>query len=243
MWDRNVKALTDSGFQVLRFDLYGRGLSDRPRVDYDLDLFVDQTDELLEALKVDYPIHIVGLSMGGPIAAAYTDRHSTHVRSLTLIDPVVSNIFLKTAFPMNVRGLEEFVMTYIMMPFILPKAQCDDFYHPEAFPDWEARFREQMQYKGFRRAILSTMRCMSHEDMLPIYRSIGEMNIPTLIFHGDEDATISADDIELLRSLVPQNHFYAIPEAGHIPQYEQAEKVNPILINFLQANDQKTTGD
>jgi pimeloyl-ACP methyl ester carboxylesterase len=34
--------------------------------------------------------------------------------------------------------------------------------------------------------------------------------------------------------LVPQAQFFAIAEAGHIPHYEKAEEVNPILIDFIQ---------
>ena len=35
--------------------------------------------------------------------------------------------------------------------------QLADFLHPERFPDWPARYRVQMQYRGFRRARLSEL--------------------------------------------------------------------------------------
>ncbi len=40
IWEPTFQALIQAGFQVLRFDLYGRGYSDRPDTDYDLELFV-----------------------------------------------------------------------------------------------------------------------------------------------------------------------------------------------------------
>ncbi len=46
IWDPTFQALTSSGFRVLRFDLYGRGFSDRPRLEYALDLFVSHGNPL-----------------------------------------------------------------------------------------------------------------------------------------------------------------------------------------------------
>ncbi len=80
-WERNVPALTAAGFRVLTFDLYGRGYSDRPDGPYNLDLFVRQIDELLTALKIDRPVDLVGLSMGGYITAGFANRYPDRVRA------------------------------------------------------------------------------------------------------------------------------------------------------------------
>jgi pimeloyl-ACP methyl ester carboxylesterase len=234
IWDPTFEALVQSGYQVLRFDLYGRGFSDRPDVDYDLNLFIGQVDDLLATLQIDQPVHLMGLSMGGPIAAVYAGRHPEMIRSLTLIDPLVTNIFQSSIFPLNLPGVGEYLMAVVMEPFVLPKSQNGDLLHPEHFPDWEDQYKVQTQYKGFGRAILSTMRCIAREDTLAIYRDLAEKEIPTLILRGEEDQTITAADIELLRSMIPQHCFFSIQDAGHIPHYEKPEIVNPILINFLR---------
>jgi pimeloyl-ACP methyl ester carboxylesterase len=233
IWDPTFEALVQSGYQVLRFDLYGRGFSDRPDVDYDLNLFIGQTEDLLATLQIDQPIHLMGLSMGGPIAAAYAGRHPEMIRSLTLIDPLVTNIFQSSIFPLNLPGIGEYLMAVVMEPFVLPKSQNGDLLHPERFPDWEDQYKVQTQFKGFGRAILSTMRCIAREDTLAIYRDLAEKKIPTLILRGEEDQTISANDIEILRAYLPFAQFHPISEAGHIPHYEKPSAVNPILINFL----------
>src|SRR5512135_3114691 len=64
-WDANFPALANAGLRVLRFDLYGRGYSDRPDVAYDADLFDRQIANLLSALGLGDPLNLVGLSMGG----------------------------------------------------------------------------------------------------------------------------------------------------------------------------------
>lgn len=68
IWNPTFLALSDAGLNVLRYDLFGRGYSDRPRVEYLLDLFVDQLFHLVRELGLSVPLDLVGLSMGGPIA-------------------------------------------------------------------------------------------------------------------------------------------------------------------------------
>lgn len=52
-------------------DLYGRGYSDAPETTYDSTLYTTQLALLMQYLKWD-KANIVGLSMGGGIAAAFT---------------------------------------------------------------------------------------------------------------------------------------------------------------------------
>ncbi|MGB8981793.1 MAG: alpha/beta hydrolase, partial [Anaerolineales bacterium] len=42
VYDLTFEFLTQSGFRVLRYDLLGRGFSDRPETVYNIDLFVRQ---------------------------------------------------------------------------------------------------------------------------------------------------------------------------------------------------------
>jgi len=69
IWDPTFRALAESGFRVIRYDLYGRGYSDRPQTAYDRELFVQEAVELLDSLHVNRPVDFVGLSMGGAITA------------------------------------------------------------------------------------------------------------------------------------------------------------------------------
>ena len=62
---------------MLRYDLFGRGYSDRPKVRYDIDLFCKQLRELLGTLGLEQ-INLIGLSMGGPITASFTAHYRTN---------------------------------------------------------------------------------------------------------------------------------------------------------------------
>lgn len=234
-WEPNFQALIDAGFRVLRYDIYGRGYSDRPDTKYDLNLFVSQLENLLDELDIDQPIHLLGLSMGGPITAEYANRHPESIRSLSLVDPLVINMFQTDTFPLTLPGIGEYLMAVVMEPFYLPKSQSGDMVHPENFPDWEAKYKVQTQYEGFGRAILSTMREFSKLDTLAIYETLGEKDLPVLILRGTEDQTISEEAINLLREMVPNHQFNEIQEAGHVPHYEQSQAVNAILIDFYES--------
>ena len=87
-FDGNFQALADAGLRVYRFDYPGRGLSDRPeQVPYDLDFFVESSLALLEALSENRPAGLVGLSMGGAVAATLASRYPNRFGAVALIDP------------------------------------------------------------------------------------------------------------------------------------------------------------
>lgn len=235
VWDPTFKMLTRAGYRVLRFDLYGRGYSERPDVDHTLELFVNQLTELTEKLELSAPFHLVGLSMGGPIVAAYTNRHPMRVRGLVLVDPLTEPLDFWRVFPSRVPLVGEYVMGVYVMPFLLPANKEKDFFEPEKFPDWVSRFKVQMQYKGYRRAILSTLRhIMRDVDPVAEYMAVGKQRRPVLMFRGDEDHTITAAHIKKIQRIMPTVEFREIVDAGHVPHYERPEKVNPFIIDFFR---------
>ena len=74
MFDHVAAGLMDR-FYVVRYDLFGRGLSDRPDTDYNQDLFDRQLLGLMDELSLSRPVALVGSSMGGLIAAEFAARH------------------------------------------------------------------------------------------------------------------------------------------------------------------------
>jgi pimeloyl-ACP methyl ester carboxylesterase len=126
-----------------------------------------------------------------------------------------------------------------LAPFLLPKIQADDFYDPERFPDWEEKYRDQLQYKGFRRAILSTIRNTPYISGIDEYRSLEKLGLPVLLVWGKEDKSFPYEDMELIMSALPDLEFYSIEESAHLPHYEQPDIVNPMLLNFLTTNNKQ----
>lgn len=234
VWDPTVDELVKQGFRVLRYDLYGRGYSDRPNAEYNLDLFTTQLSDLTTALIPGESFHIMGLSMGGPIVASFANQHPDLIKSVTLIAPEVLPVSEKDIFPMNVPLLGEWIVGVYLVPFHLPQSQLDDFYHPQDFPGWEEKYREQLQYKGFKNAILSTIRNLVTFNPLDVYEDLNKSGLPTLLVWGKEDQSVSYPAIVELKERLPNVESIFIDETGHLPHYEKSEVVNPMIIQFLQ---------
>jgi pimeloyl-ACP methyl ester carboxylesterase len=78
--------LSAAGHDVIMYDLRGHGHSDRPPTGYSIEDSVTDLDELLTALSVEHPVHLVGNSYGGAIAMEMALKHPHRVADITLIE-------------------------------------------------------------------------------------------------------------------------------------------------------------
>jgi pimeloyl-ACP methyl ester carboxylesterase len=234
VWETTTSFLNEKGFRTLRFDLYGRGFSDRPDLEYSISLFTEQLAGLVQSLQGDAPVAVVGLSMGGPIAARYAHQHPDQVQAVVLISPEVTQTSSGDIFPLNLPGIGEVLMVGVMEPLVLPKLQADDFIHPENYPDWESSYREQLQYKGTGRALLSTIRALVQLNPEGEYKALEEAGLPVLLMWGEADRTIGRDQIDVLRQILPGMEIWTLEGAGHLLHYERPAAVNPVLLEFLE---------
>jgi pimeloyl-ACP methyl ester carboxylesterase len=234
IWNPTFDFLAKSGFRVLRYDLFGRGLSDRPRVRYNIHLFVRQLTELLDALKISEPIHLVGLSMGGAISAAFVNQYPERIKSHILIDPAGTKaIGLSPILSLaKIPGLAELAFGLAGDQSLL-EGLASDFYDPSLVGYFIERYRPQMKFKGFKRAILSSVRNGMLDSFYDLYQRVGKLQKPTLLLWGRNDATVPFEHSALLTAALPHAEFHVIENAGHIPHYERPEVVNPILGRFL----------
>jgi pimeloyl-ACP methyl ester carboxylesterase len=238
VWDPTFEALVDNGFRVLRYDLYGRGYSDRPDVAYDRTLYVEQLRELLAALGIDGPVDLVGLSMGGPVIASFTDSHPDQVDRLVFIDPFVGPV---DAGVLTVPGIGEY-LAVVFVARTLPDRLSEDFYAPDKVPDWEGRFREQMRYRGFRRALLRSLRQFMAEDFSALYAAVGGLGKPVLVFWGRHDRTVPFAHSDSVAEALGAR-LVVVDEAGHTPHLERPEVFEPELVRFLREDGSRTTAE
>jgi pimeloyl-ACP methyl ester carboxylesterase len=229
IWDPTFEALKEKGFHVIRFDLYGRGYSDRPDAEYNHKFFTKQITDLLMALNIHKPIYIVGLSMGGAVSTEFTVNHPEKVNKVVLIDPVHKPTDISI---LTLPIIGEYVMNVYVAPSVITGNPLKSFYNPEAYADWPSKFSVQTKYKGFKKAILSTFRNYMTEDKLSAYKKLGQLHKPVFLIWGEEDATIPYVENERIREVV-ECKFLKVENAGHLPHYEKPELVNARIIEFL----------
>ncbi len=235
IYDPTFQFLTQSGFRVLRYDLFGRGFSDRPHVDYNLELFINQLADLLDALRFIRPVNLIGLSMGGLIASAFTVRLPERVHKLVLIDPagaksIALTPILKAA---KIPFVAEAVLGLVGSGALV-KSIAKDIFDPRLVEHFQTQYAVQMQYKGFKRAVLSTSRNGLLEAFIDVYAALGKMDLPTLLFWGRNDNIVPFAHSQVLCATIPAVQFHVIEDCGHIPHYEKPDVVNSILFDFLR---------
>ena len=235
IYDPTFKFLTQSGFRVLRYDLFGRGFSDRPVTQYNLDLFVQQLVELLDSLRFSQPLNLIGLSMGGVIASAFTVRYPERVRTLVLIDPAGAKaITLTPALRATKLPFVAEAVLILVGSEALVQSMAKDLFDPALVDHFLAQYRIQMQYRGFQQAILSTIRNGMFDSFIRVYEALGKMDKDILLFWGRNDITIPLQHGLILCAALPRVQFHVIENCGHIPHYEKPDEVNPILLEFLR---------
>jgi pimeloyl-ACP methyl ester carboxylesterase len=234
IWDFNFPAVAAGGYRVLRYDLYGRGFSDRPTaVEYGPDLFDRQLLQLIERLKLRTPLTLAGVSMGGAISVIFAERHPELVNGLILVDPAGFPMPVPLAVKLlQVPGLGE-VLIRLLGDRSIRAGMASNFLDPSLLPDFARKFSVQLQYEGYQRAQLSTLRNMPLQALEESYRAVGAAGTPVLLVWGRADTVIPFETSQKVKAATPQAELLAVDRAAHTPNYERPELVNPAILSFL----------
>ena len=232
-WDRQVPALVDAGFRVLRYDMFGKGMSDSPRGVYDRALYRIQLLDLLNALEISTPICLVGFSFGGATATNFTAHHPERVERLALVSPVVSfasDNWLVKAIRLPVIGAV--ILRQVVMKKALSRASrlWDS---AENKDHYSQLFVRQMNVDGFEDAFLSFLRSDALEDYSDVYRQVGKMKLSVLLMWGTADEDISERHIRFVNQAVPQIEYCELPGISHGAVFQASKEVNVELLRFL----------
>lgn len=231
-WDNNFSALAQNGFRVLRYDLYGRGFSDRPEVAYDTTLFYNQLTELIDTLNLRPPYSIAAVSMGSTIGIHFAKNKLGEVKNLILTDPASLSDgklpwFIKTPL----------VSSILMSVYWYPRAvekQMREYYNPNNVPEYRDKSWKQLKYKGLKRAMLSSWQHVLPLNMTSDLQKIGQSDTRVLLVWGKYDPLVPPKTSEHYRWAMPHATYVEIDSAGHLSNYERPDKFNPAVIKFLR---------
>ena len=231
--DYQVSGLAEAGFHVLRYDIFGRGLSDRLRA-YTADLYDRQLLEMLDSQKIKMPVDVAGMSMGGAITVRFIDRHPERVRKFALFAPggfpTHSPLLIRIAtWPLVGEWLMKGLGDRILLSFLVGGTR-----NPENAREYMQKYQQQMKYKGFKQALLSAARDNSFSELKPVYERVGKSGKPGILFWGTDDHILPFEQHTLVQAAIPSIEFHAIRGVNHEMIFESPEMVNPLLIEFLK---------
>ena len=236
IFEQNAKALADDGFRVLTYDHYGRGWSDRPKAKYDVDFYDNELTELADALGINAPFGLVGLSMGGPITAEFAARHPERVSKLFLFVPAG---FALGTDPDSSAG--KIIRTPVIGDFIWrmsgkKRLLGDRQYQEEDIASQDrlaGDVAEQMKYAGYFEALLSTYRHTPMHDRDETYARVSATSTPVHAVFGVADQTVLIESADRLAAAIPSAEITRLDKGEHGLNYQMNSITNPLLLSFF----------
>ncbi|BFH16195.1 non-heme chloroperoxidase [Paenibacillus dendritiformis] len=210
------------GYRCIGIDWRGFGKSDKPRTGYNYDRLADDIRSVVDALQLKN-FTLAGHSTGGAIAVRYIARHNGYgVSKLVLISaaaPVgftteTANKFLNETLndrPKMMREVtDSFFFQYITAPF----------------SEWF--FQLGLQAAGWSTAAVVVM--LRDEKL---YADLPKISVPTLIVHGIHDKVIPFAQAQELDQKIRNSQLSPFYYSGHGPFWEERDKFNHLLRNFI----------
>ena len=228
MWAPQTQAVADMPRRVVAADLRGYGDSDVvPGVTL-LSTFADDVVELLDHLGIDKAT-IVGLSMGGQIVMDLYSRFPERVSAL-----VLSDTFPDAETETGVRSRMELADTLVKEGMSAYAAsEISQMVGPKTLAargqvaDHVKTMMLETPPAGAAAALRG--RALRHDYV----KTLSTIDVPVLIVVGRDDEFTPVADAQRMHDIVPDSRLAVIEDAGHVPNLEQPEVFNEILLRFL----------
>jgi len=245
-WRKNIPVLADAGYQVFALDLLGFGGSEKPALDYSVELWQQQLYDFW-ASHIKQPTVFVGNSIGGLLALMMMTEYPELTAGGVLINSAggLNHRPEELQFPLNVvmgtftklvstPGIGEFVFNQVRRKSqirntlkqvyrdraAITEELVDLLYLPSCDPGAQNVFA----------SVLSAPPGPKPDDLLP------HRQCPLLVLWGEDDPWTPIQGAKIYQNLSQNDRdveFYPIPQAGHCAHDEKPEQVNQLMLNWL----------
>ncbi len=225
-WPLNIPALS-ANHRVIGIDLLGFGKSDKPMINYRIDLYVDLLDRFMTETKIERA-SLIGNSMGGWIAVNFAARYPAKAHKLVLVAPggyapPPNFDFGTLALNMNPSSREGVkagmkALLYNSAPFMNDAAADNLLAARIAAGD------------GYTIQTLIRNAEFSNEYFDERVKTIKN---PTHIVWGKQDGISPVAIAERLNRDIEGSELVVLDQAGHFPQVEKPMDFNKIVLEFL----------
>jgi pimeloyl-ACP methyl ester carboxylesterase len=249
-WRHNLDVFGESR-SVYALDLLGFGASEKAPVLYNVELWVDQVYHFWRTF-IGQPVILVGNSIGSLIALAAAAAHPEMVKGLIMIsipDPGLRTEMMPPTLQPIVGAIEGFFMSPLLLrPLfsILRRRGIIRAWLRLAYGNAETVTEDLVEMitqpttdRGSARAFC--LLCQGSSDPKfgqSVKKLLGtvDVNLPILLLWGKEDGMIPprlARPQDLL-PYHPRLELILLEGVGHCPQDECPEKVNPIILDWVE---------
>ena len=221
--------LSAKGYRVICYDQYGRGYSDRPITNYNMQLYTEQLRELLDFLDIKDAI-LYGSSMGAPIAINFSNNYSERILAIGLQVPLVhSNSKVLGLIKVPIVG--NLFLRSFGIPFA--KNRAEQWAHEnEGQEEFINRYITQLSLPGTEYSLLSSIRNIANKDFLPDYKVFSELNIPIHIAYASDDDEIDPKTVNDVLKLIPDADTFVFT-GGHGGGGVIVNKLTDLFSDFL----------
>ncbi len=223
--------LIQCGYRCIGMDTRGFGNSDKPADGYNYDRLADDVRRVIDALQLRN-ITLAGHSMGGAIAIRYMSRHHGYgVSKLALFAAAAPSLTRRANFPygLPVEAVNDLIRTtYNDRPKML-RNFGDMFlfqYVTEPLSDWF--FQLGLPAAGWATA----KSAITFRDET-LFADLGEIRVPTLILHGIHDKVCLFPLAIAQNQGIKNSKLIPFEYSGHGLFYDERDKFNRELIQFV----------
>jgi 3-oxoadipate enol-lactonase len=222
IWDAQAAALSGR-FNILRYDQRGHGGTSVPEAPCNFEQLGSDAFALIEHFEID-KCTFVGLSMGIPTALWIYSRQPDLIERLVLCDGQAATA------PTGAATWKERIETARAVGMAeVARQTAERWFSPEFMASGEAAKAQQIIASMALDGYVACARALQGYDFSHVLATI---RVPTLLMVGANDGNMPMTMRQLAES-IPGAEMKVIPDAGHIPNFEQPEIFNRHLLDFL----------
>ena len=178
----------------------------------------------------DQPVHLVGFSMGGYIAALTALENQPRVASLTLIGSACD------ALPTSEITQRKQTLKLIQNKQYkgLSSKQIASNFHPSNQSNVQLQDMVKHMANDLGASVLAAQfqATQARKNLIP---QLAKCRFPIQFILGDQDNVVSDDAIKGMKQCLPACDYKLVQEAGHMLPIEQPDRLAKLLFQFLTA--------
>lgn len=209
--------------RVIAVDLPGHGQSDKPKVDYTMELFARAIDAVMRDAKVTTAT-LVGHSMGTPVIRQFYRKYPQKTLALVIVDGALRPFGTKEqreSFLAPLRGPNYKETASGMVDFMLGAIKS-------------AELRRQIKDSMLATPQHVAVSAMDEMNVEALYTP-DKINVPVLAIMA-KSQFLAADNEQFFRSLAPNLDYQVWDGVSHFLMMEKPSEFNEALASFLVKN-------